>query len=52
MVYADSCDPLLVLFKVTASHAMIDRDFIGYASNLELQISFVTDSRCLPLLQR
>ena len=44
MVYAGSCDPLLVLSKATASHAMIDRGFSGYASNLELQISFVTDS--------
>ena len=49
MVYTGSSDSLLVLFKATALHAIIDRDFSGYASNLELQISFVTDLRCLPL---
>ena len=49
MVYAGSSDSLLVLSEATASHVMIDRGFNGYASNLELQISFVTDSRCLPL---
>ena len=49
MVYTGSSDSLLVLFKATASHAMIDRSFSGYASNLVLQFSFVTDSRYLPL---
>ena len=49
VVYAAGSDSLLVLLKATASHAMIEWGFSGYATNLELQISFVKDSRCLPL---